>query len=90
MLNKRKLVGYEIIENCFFKILNNNFLLYKINVYFFVDFLYLFGFFQVNLFFFVGVVVFLCLSVILFEVDQCGYYYYINDYYIIYYLVYYK
>lgn len=45
MLNKRKLVGYEIIENCFFKILNNNFLLYKINVYFFVDFLYLFGFF---------------------------------------------
>lgn len=45
MLNKKNLVGYEIIENCFFKILNNNFLLYKINVYFFVDFLFLFGFF---------------------------------------------
>lgn len=90
MLNKRKLVGHETIENRPLKILNNNFSLHKTNVHSFADFPYLFGFFQVNLFLFAGVVVLLCLSVTPVEADQCGYHYHTNEYYTIYYSAYYK
>lgn len=90
MLNKKNLVGHETIENRPLKILNNNFSLHKTNVHSFADFPFLFGFFQVNLFLFAGVLVLLYGSVTPVEADQCGYHYHTNDYFTIYYSTYYK
>lgn len=90
MLNKKNLVGHETIEYRPLKILNNNFSLHKTNVHSFADFPFLFGFFQVNLFLFAGVLVLLYGSVTPVEADQCGYHYHTNDYFTIYYSTYYK